>query len=159
MAFDMTETGIVLRSRGLRTSAVLAVALLSLTACVPLRQELPVTTKPAAVCIYEVLRSTPGILTIDVYVSRGTPIIEYTYRKADGAQAIDDLYISLASDAPGRYHYVGDFMNDLRDPVIELQNSLASKCQADGYWNDQVITTNQPQPVEDAYAWRCRIRP
>jgi hypothetical protein len=145
---NMAAFDIAFRSRGLRTSVVLVGTLLSLTACVPLRQGLPEATQPGAVCIYEALKSAPGIIAVYVYVSKDTPIIEYSYYKADGTQAIDDLYISLAPNSPGRYHYVGNFMDDLRDPVIDLQNYLASKCQADGYWEDQVIVTNQPKPVE-----------
>jgi hypothetical protein len=139
---------VALRRRGLRTGAVLAGAWLSFTACVPLHQELPLATKAGTVCIYEVLKSTPGIIAIGVYVSKDTPIIEYAYRQANGARALDDLYISVRSDAPGHYEYVGDFMSDSHDPVSGLYDRLAEKCQTTGAYVDQVIVTNQPQPVE-----------
>jgi len=122
-------------------------AIAFLTACMT-APELPTTAKPVVTCIYDVLKLTPGITAVDVYVlDKGGVVVEYAYRGGDERPALTDLYIS-GPNAAGRFQYVGDFMDSRINPVSHMSEELASKCQADGYYNDQVFITSPQQRVE-----------
>ena len=99
------------------------------------------------ICIYDTLKSSPGIIAVAVYaLDEGGVAIRYQYSDRKGAVTSSDLYVG-APNGTGRFQYVGDFMNP-DNPVSKLTGELASKCQADGGYIDQVILTPASRRVD-----------
>ena len=136
------------KSMSVRLCMVLNVGVL-LASCASLRTELPSSTRPAAVCIYNMLKSNPAILDVNVFVLSYGPVVSYTFKDASGKLATIDLSINKPG-ATGRWSYSGDFMTR-GNPLLDMLKEIGSKCHADGGYNDQVIITG---PNSDPHRWR-----
>jgi hypothetical protein len=120
-----------------------AITALALAGCATL----PEATKPAVICVYNTLKATPGIMSVDVYALDEDGIaITYNYHDRKGAVAIAELYVP-PSNGSGRFQIVGDFMSTPDNPVNKITEELASKCHADGGYIDQVILTSPSKRV------------
>lgn len=96
-------------------------------------------------CLRDSLKLSPRVISVEAYVpDKGGVVIEYRYRSGKGTMALTDLRVS-GPNSDGRFQYVGAFMDSLDDPVTDMTRELASKCQADGYYVDQVLITRPSQ--------------
>jgi hypothetical protein len=113
---------------------------------------LPEATRPLAICLYNTLKTMPGIVAVDAFVQevpRGLgaafAVIGYWVRDASGKPGMSMLDLS----GPNRY---GEFVFSLDQSAEinryfdEIYDQLASKCHAVAAYNDPVLIFSPPLP-------------
>ena len=131
----------------MRRAYVLLIAGLAVLPCAA-SPEIPADARPATLCLYNALKSTPGITGVDVYVLKGgehQPLITYEYLDAKGTPASGELLI--VHPPIGGYEFVGDFATS-DNPVHRASKALEAKCGVDSGYVDQVSFTDPSERVD-----------
>jgi hypothetical protein len=117
---------------------------------------LPAAIKPTVMCLFDKLKSTPGITGVTVYSNAkapSEPVVAYGFKKADGTKAVTDLVISGPRE--GYYQYAGNFLysadglnNDNPVARVALAKELELKCRARPGYLDEFILTDPADRVD-----------
>jgi hypothetical protein len=121
------------------------------------RSELPENTKALAICLYENLKSMPGITAVDAYVQtipqwKGSKapatsyaVIAYQFLSKDGkrAKSTVDLTPDEAGNKAG--NFILDETGGYNDPFFKIARPLEARCNANSAYNDNAIITSLDQ--------------
>jgi hypothetical protein len=121
---------------------------------------LPEATKPLAICLYNTLKTMPGIVAVDGFVQRdgeqNNAVIAYSYLGKDGKPETSTLDLSPqmptfdvlnVGAAPGKDRPWFELdKTGSNDPFFGIAGQLAAKCQASFGYVDQVLGYASPAP-------------
>jgi hypothetical protein len=129
---------------GLRLLGILAI--MAVCACsepVAAPRELPEATKPLAICLYNTLKTMPGIVAVDAFVQdvprmrKTFAVIGYWVRDKSGKPGMSTLSLSGPPDAERLHFSLSEAAPG--DTYFAMSDQLEAKCHAGAYYDDQVL--------------------